>query len=60
MGLTTEIPTRKQIAVDLHILSLCLHNHYNPEDLERIAYQLAQFNAVADVNTNRSNSDHDF
>lgn len=60
MELTTDRLTRKQLAVDLHILSLCLRNHYGPEDLERIAYQLAQFNAVADVNTNRSNSDHDF
>ena len=51
MELTFDDLTRRQLVIDLRILSLCLRNHYGPEDLERITYQLAQLNAVADAKT---------
>lgn len=60
MELNTDGLTRRQCATDLHILSICLRNHYSPEDLERIAHLLAQLNAAADATTTRSKSSHDF
>ncbi len=60
MELNTEGLTRKQLINDLHIISLCLRNHYGPDDLERIAHLLAQINAAADAATSRSKASHDF
>jgi len=60
MELNIEDVPRKQLMTDFHILSICLRNHYGPEDLERIAYLLAQINAAADATTTRSKSSHDF
>ncbi|KAB1578730.1 hypothetical protein [Serratia marcescens] len=60
MELNTEGLTRKQLINDFHIISLCLRNHYGPDDLERIAYLLAQINSAADAATSRSKASHDF
>ncbi|WP_152562945.1 MULTISPECIES: hypothetical protein [unclassified Serratia (in: enterobacteria)] len=53
-----ETPTRQQLAAEHLILSICIANHFGPDDLDRLAHRLADMNAIADARTVGTNHEH--
>lgn len=53
-----ETPTPQQLAAEYLILSICIANKLDAADLNRLAHQLAQIDAIADARTTGTKHEH--